>query len=261
MSRTRFVPVLFGVAVLVAVLVLQLGAASSRADNPVINAWVHEDSEIGMSMADGTPVGSQAKIPPTIPAGTYTIHVVDDADIHNFDLTGPGVSQSTDIDGFSTPTWTVTFQPGSTYRFLCDAHPDYMWGSFQTSGAATAGSGGSTGSSGGTSSGSTGSSSSGSRSSSGSGSTATGGTAATALLGTLAAHVSVTGKATLSFEGRAVTRLAHGRYKVTTAQKIFLQQVGHPSTAIARSETVTLKAGHWNVYAAAGKPKTALVVT
>ena len=29
--------------------------------------------------------------------GTYAIHVVDQSDMHNFDLTGPGVSKSTEV--------------------------------------------------------------------------------------------------------------------------------------------------------------------
>ena len=41
--------------------------------------------------------------------GTYTIDVNDQADIHNFDLFGPGVKEATDIVSIGTATWTVTF--------------------------------------------------------------------------------------------------------------------------------------------------------
>jgi hypothetical protein len=61
--------------------------------------------------------------------GTYTITVKDQAAIHNFDLTGPGVSQATDIEFVGTVTWTVTFTDG-IYRFMCDAHPTQMKGQF-----------------------------------------------------------------------------------------------------------------------------------
>ena len=61
--------------------------------------------------------------------GTYTINVNDQADIHNFDLFGPGVKESTGVDTTGTTTWTVTFADG-TYNYVCDAHPATMKGSF-----------------------------------------------------------------------------------------------------------------------------------
>jgi plastocyanin len=61
--------------------------------------------------------------------GTYTINVNDQADIHNFDLFGPGVKESTGIDTIGTTTWTVTFTDG-TYNYVCDAHPASMSGKF-----------------------------------------------------------------------------------------------------------------------------------
>jgi plastocyanin len=61
--------------------------------------------------------------------GTYTINVNDQADIHNFDLFGPGVKESTGIDTTGTVTWTVTFSDG-TYTYNCDAHPGSMFGKF-----------------------------------------------------------------------------------------------------------------------------------
>jgi plastocyanin len=61
--------------------------------------------------------------------GDYTITVVDAADIHNFHLFGPGVSEATDVEGMGTTTWNVTFQNG-TYTYDCDAHPASMIGKF-----------------------------------------------------------------------------------------------------------------------------------
>jgi hypothetical protein len=61
--------------------------------------------------------------------GTYTINVNDQADIHNFDLFGPGVKESTGVDTTGTTTWTVTFTDG-TYNYNCDAHPASMNGKF-----------------------------------------------------------------------------------------------------------------------------------
>ena len=61
--------------------------------------------------------------------GTYTITVKDQSDLHNFDLTGPGVSQHTEIEFVGTATWTVTFTDG-IYDYVCDAHPTTMKGRF-----------------------------------------------------------------------------------------------------------------------------------
>jgi plastocyanin len=61
--------------------------------------------------------------------GTYTINVNDQADIHNFDLFGPGVKESTGVDTTGMTTWTVTFTDG-TYTYVCDAHPASMIGKF-----------------------------------------------------------------------------------------------------------------------------------
>jgi plastocyanin len=61
--------------------------------------------------------------------GAYTITVHDYATLHDFHLTGPGVDEATEIDTTANTTWNVTFTDG-TYRFLCDAHPTSMFGSF-----------------------------------------------------------------------------------------------------------------------------------
>lgn len=61
--------------------------------------------------------------------GTYIVTVHDYATLHNFDLTGPGVSQATDVEGTGDTTWTIDVSNG-TYHFLCDAHPTVMRGSF-----------------------------------------------------------------------------------------------------------------------------------
>jgi len=68
--------------------------------------------------------------------GQYTITVHDYATLHNFHLTGPGVDQATGVETASTATWNVTFTNG-TYRYLCDAHPTSLRGSF-TSGTVVA---------------------------------------------------------------------------------------------------------------------------
>ena len=66
-------------------------------------------------------------------AGTSTVAVDDQSDIHNFHLTGPGVDESTDVGGTGASTWNVTLG-GGTYTFVCDPHADSMNGSFVVSG-------------------------------------------------------------------------------------------------------------------------------
>jgi hypothetical protein len=61
--------------------------------------------------------------------GTYTLLVHDQSDLHNFDLSGPGVAAATDVDFVGDKTFTITIAQG-TYTFVCDAHPTQMHGKF-----------------------------------------------------------------------------------------------------------------------------------
>jgi hypothetical protein len=61
--------------------------------------------------------------------GAYTMTVHDHATLHDFHLTGPGVDQATAVETTAEAVWNVTFRDG-TYRYLCDAHPTTMRGSF-----------------------------------------------------------------------------------------------------------------------------------
>jgi len=74
---------------------------------------------------DGQPVT-------TLGAGTYTLKVDDQADIHDFHLTGPGVDVSTDVSFKGTKTFTITLQAGK-YHFQCDPHASSMNGDFSVS--------------------------------------------------------------------------------------------------------------------------------
>jgi Copper binding proteins, plastocyanin/azurin family len=61
--------------------------------------------------------------------GTYEITIDDRSAEHNFHLSGPGVSMSTDVEFVGTVVWTVAFTNG-TYRYQCDPHATLMKGSF-----------------------------------------------------------------------------------------------------------------------------------
>ncbi len=64
----------------------------------------------------------------SLPAGEYTVEVVDETGIHNFALRGPGVDQATSVGRSESPTWTVTFRAGE-YSYVCDPHTSSMSGS------------------------------------------------------------------------------------------------------------------------------------
>ena len=269
--------------VLGATVAPKLGVGSSHAAvsshtavSSTLHAFVHENDTIELTFDDGSPVGSQARTPPTVPPGTYVIHVIDDADIHNFHLTGPGVDMATSVGGIAGPTWTVTFQAGGTYEFLCDAHPEFMYGMFVASGASSSSGSSSSGSSssGFPSSGSSSSSSSGGSSSSGK-SSAVSSNSGASLSGTLAGTVSSDGKLTLVLRDKTVSKLRSGHYKITVVDKtparsfVVRENKHSPITVTGvsfvgtHSVTVDFKAGRWTYYTSAGKKSTSsfIVVT
>ena len=110
----------FGVFLMVAAFAVLAGPAA--ADSPRLQASVGPGFTISLKNASG------AKTTHLDP-GTYAIHVVDQSDMHNFDLTGPGVSKSTEVTEVGEQDWTVTFTDG-TYRYVCDVHATSMKGSF-----------------------------------------------------------------------------------------------------------------------------------
>ena len=109
-----------GVFLMVAAFAVLAGPAA--ADNPQLQASVGPGFTISLKDASG------AKVTHLDP-GTYAIHVVDQSDMHNFDLTGPGVNKSTEVTEVGEQDWTVTFTDGM-YRYVCDVHATSMKGSF-----------------------------------------------------------------------------------------------------------------------------------
>jgi len=67
-------------------------------------------------------------------AGKIKLTIADKSAIHNFRLTGAGVSVKTSVAAVGTKTFTVTLQKGKTYRFVCDPHASSMRGSFKIAG-------------------------------------------------------------------------------------------------------------------------------
>jgi len=127
------------VALLLAVAGVVALRASHAAVSTTLDAYVDDQGNIGLTYADGSPVGK------AIAPGTYTIVVNDTTSFHNFHLYGPGVDDSTDVGLLQKLTWTVTFQTGGTYTFICDLHPDSMFGQFTATNNASSVTGGSGG--------------------------------------------------------------------------------------------------------------------
>jgi plastocyanin len=81
---------------------------------------------ITLTTEDGTAVSS-------LPAGDYTLQIVDKTDIHNFHLTGEGVDVASEVSGQEDETYEITLVAGS-YHYQCDPHASSMNGDFEVTG-------------------------------------------------------------------------------------------------------------------------------
>jgi hypothetical protein len=102
---------------------------SSHADTRTLVGTVGTNDAFVISLTDGG--NAVANLDP----GTWDVLVHDGSAIHNFHLIGPGVNVATDVSSVGDQTFTVTFQAGSTYDYLCDPHSAQMHGSFTTAAA------------------------------------------------------------------------------------------------------------------------------
>jgi len=92
----------------------------------VLKGSVGPGFDISLATEDGQAVE-------TLPAGTYTLEVDDQSDIHNFHLTGTGVDVKTDVGATGVESFEITVEAG-TYEFVCDPHSGSMNGSFEVTG-------------------------------------------------------------------------------------------------------------------------------
>ena len=98
--------------------------STAAATGGTLDGTVGPGFTIGLTK-DGTAVT-------TLTAGTYTLNVDDQADIHNFHLTGPGVDVSTDVSFKGKKSFTITLTAGK-YHYQCDPHSSAMNGDFTVS--------------------------------------------------------------------------------------------------------------------------------
>jgi plastocyanin len=115
-----WIPVIAAVAGLVAA---GLATASPTAA-PQLNGTVGPGFTITLKKK-----GSTKKLK-TLPSGRYKIVVSDKADIHNFQLEGPGLDRRITTVGFTgTKTVTVQLRKGK-YKYYCMPHESSMFGFF-----------------------------------------------------------------------------------------------------------------------------------
>lgn len=104
------------------VAALVSAAPAVPAENPKLLATVGPGFSIRLADAAGNAVTQ-------LDPGTYTIVVDDKSNEHNFSLSGPGVSEATEVDFVGTVEWTVTLKDGA-YSFFCGPHASFMKGKF-----------------------------------------------------------------------------------------------------------------------------------
>ena len=109
--------------VLALVLVATLSSSAAADDTPLLlRGVVGPDFTISFITATGQEVSH-------LDAGTYSVHVDDMSDFHNFHLKGPGVDLTTSVTDIDSYDWTVKLVDG-TYTYVCDVHAATMKGSF-----------------------------------------------------------------------------------------------------------------------------------
>ena len=95
---------------------------TSAAGTKLIGSVASDDFTITLTTEDGTDVTS-------LPAGDYTLEIVDKSDIHNFHLTGTGVDVMSEVGEQEDEDYQITLVEGS-YHFQCDPHSSTMFGDF-----------------------------------------------------------------------------------------------------------------------------------
>src|SRR4051794_16247303 len=118
MKRIKVVP-----AVVASAALALVPATQARQQATVLKGVVGPGFTITLRKSSGAKVS-------TLRHGLYTIMISDKSSIHNFHLTGPGVSKATGIASSGSATWKVRLKAGR-YRYVCDPHADSMKGAFR----------------------------------------------------------------------------------------------------------------------------------
>jgi len=252
-------------ATLVAGLAALVPVAQARsAANPVLRVQWNLDGTVGVSLADGTPVGTRTGAPTVIPAGYYTLLMFGPGGCSNipyFTLKGPGENIVENMDGGELSTYQMNayFSPNSTYSWHSDVDTTVVY-TFSTNSSVVGSPPPVVGPKG--------------LSSSNHGTAVSEnplGANAMTFQGTLAASVSPAGKVTLSFKGKNVSSLKAGSYKVavvdsSSSNGLMLQKIKRVLTVTGlkfvgkHTGKVNLTAGKWVVMPRTGQTSLTLVV-
>jgi plastocyanin len=96
---------------------------SAATGTKLIGSVASDDFTITLTTEDGSDVTS-------LPAGDYTLEIVDKTDIHNFHLTGSGVDAMSEVSEQEDEEYDITLVEGS-YHYQCDPHASQMNGDFE----------------------------------------------------------------------------------------------------------------------------------
>ncbi|MGH3243402.1 MAG: hypothetical protein ACRDNL_23695 [Spirillospora sp.] len=101
--------------------------ATAATPPPRLMATVGPGARIALTNAAGVRVR-------TLKPGSYRITVRDRTARDNFHLSGPGVNRRTTVRFRGTVTWLVQLRAGGVYRYVSDARPKRLRGSFRVTG-------------------------------------------------------------------------------------------------------------------------------
>ena len=220
---------------------------------------------ITVTLANGTSVGTTSGAPTVIAPGLYNLFMDDSAadEGPEFDLRGPGVDFVDSMFYGENPseTFTVTFEPSSTYTWRNNEQPGVVFTFATSAGGGANGSG--AGGGGATST----------TSKTGKPSTDIVGSATLPFRGALDAIVYKSGKLSLTRNGKKVTFLKTGRYTFSVDDESgadgFSVQVlkGKPQTITSKTyvgshdATLALKPGRWFYFTPSGRQTTFFVTS
>jgi plastocyanin len=128
MTRRHLVPA----AVLVAAALAVAGCGGKKSSSPTpASTNASGGAALAGSVGPGFDISLKrsGKAVTTLTPGTYILNVDDQADIHNFHLTGPGVDVMTDVSFKGTKSFTIKLTAGK-YHYQCDPHASSMNGDF-----------------------------------------------------------------------------------------------------------------------------------
>jgi hypothetical protein len=253
-------------AIIAAVVLPLLAADVTAADAPGLYVTFRPGPQrITVTLANGTPVGTTSGTPTVIAPGLYNLFMDDSAAVEGpeFDLRGPGVNFVDSMFYGENPseTFTVTFEPSSTYTRRNNEQPGVVFTFSTSSGGGV--SGGGAGGGGATSS----------TTKTGKPSTDIVGSDILPFRGALDAIVYKSGKLSLTRNGKKVTFLKTGRYTFSVDDESsthgFSVQVlkGKPQMITSKAYvgshdvTVALKPGRWFYFTPAGRQTTFFVTS